>query len=88
MAAAVAEDNKDQEGEGEGDNYLEVKVHGNDIEKAIKALKRQLQRDGLLKELKNRSFYEKPSVKEKRKRIEARKKRSKAAKMTRMKRRG
>ncbi len=83
----MAEDNKDQEGE-EGDNYLEVKVHGNDIEKAIKALKRQLQRDGLLKELKNRSFYEKPSVKEKRKRIEARKKRSKAAKMTRMRKRG
>lgn len=83
---AVEEDNKDQE--GEGDNYLEVKVHGNDIEKAIKSLKRQLQRDGLLKELKNRSFYEKPSVKEKRKRIEAQKKRSKAAKMTRMKRRG
>lgn len=58
---------------------MEVKVLGNDIEKAIKALKRQIQREGLFKEIKNRSFYEKPSVKEKRKRIEARKKRIKAA---------
>ncbi len=58
---------------------MEVKVIGNDVEKAIKILKRQIQRDGLLKEIKNRSFYEKPSVKEKRKRIEARKKRIKAA---------
>ncbi len=60
---------------------MEVKVLGNDIEKAIKALKRQIQREGLFKEIKNRSFYEKPSVKEKRKRIEARKKRSKAARL-------
>jgi small subunit ribosomal protein S21 len=57
---------------------LEIKVYGNDIEKAIKALKRQLQKDGLFKELKNRSFYEKPSEKEKRKQREARKKRMKA----------
>ncbi len=62
---------------------MEVKVLGNDIEKALKALKRQIQRDGLLREIKNRSFYEKPSVKEKRKRIEARKKRSKAARFRR-----
>ncbi len=62
---------------------MEIKVHGNDIEKAIKALKRQIQKEGLLKEVKNKSFYEKPSVKEKRKRIEARKKRIKAARMKR-----
>src|SRR4030067_2271302 len=68
---------------GEGDNCLEVKVYGNDIEKAIKILKRQIQKDGLLKEIKNRSFYEKPSVKEKRKRIEAQKKRNKDAKLKR-----
>ncbi len=64
---------------------MEVKVYGNDVEKAIKILKRQIQKEGLLKEIKNRSFYEKPSVKEKRKRREARKKRMKAA---RFKRRG
>ncbi len=64
---------------------MEVKVYGNDVEKAIKILKRQIQKEGLLREIKNRSFYEKPSVKEKRKRREARKKRMKAA---RFKRRG
>jgi len=57
---------------------LEIKVRGNDIENALKALKRQLQKDGLFREIKQRRFYEKPSVKEKRKRREALKKRLKA----------
>ncbi|MEE8329007.1 MAG: 30S ribosomal protein S21 [Thermodesulfovibrionia bacterium] len=64
---------------------MEVKVYGNDVEKAIKVLKRQIQKEGLLKEIKIRSYYEKPSVKEKRKRIDALKKRKKAL---RFKRRG
>jgi len=55
-----------------------IKVYDNQIEKALKALKRQLAKEGLLKELKRRSFYEKPSVKRKRKQKEARKKRIKA----------
>ena len=59
---------------------MDIKVYGNDVEKALKSLKRQLQKDGLLKELKQRSFYEKPSVKDKRKRREALKKRLKAQK--------
>jgi len=58
-------------------SYL-IKVYDNQIEKALKALKRQLAKEGLLKELKRRSFYEKPSVKHKRKQKEARKKRIKA----------
>ncbi len=57
---------------------MDIKVFGNDIEKALKLLKRQLQKEGLFKELKVRSFYEKPSEKQKRKQIEARKKRMKA----------
>jgi small subunit ribosomal protein S21 len=62
---------------------LEIRVFDGNIEKAIKALKRHLQKEGLFKEIKNRSFYEKPSEKEKRKRIEARKKRMKAMKFKR-----
>ncbi|OHE54672.1 MAG: 30S ribosomal protein S21 [Thermodesulfovibrio sp. RBG_19FT_COMBO_41_18] len=62
---------------------MEIKVVGNDIEKAIKTLKRKVQIEGLLKEIKMRSSYEKPSVKEKRKRAEARKKRAKAQKYRR-----
>jgi len=57
---------------------LEIRVHGNDIEGALRALKRQLQKDGLFREIKKRSFYEKPSEKEKRKQRDARKKRMKA----------
>jgi len=59
---------------------LDIKVYGNDVEKALKSLKRQLQKEGLFKEIKQRSFYEKPSVKEKRKKREAAKKRVKALK--------
>ncbi|MEW6599389.1 MAG: 30S ribosomal protein S21 [Nitrospirota bacterium] len=59
---------------------MEIKVKGNNIEKAIRDLKLRLQKEGIFKELKNRRYYEKPSVKEKRKRIEARKKRMKAFK--------
>lgn len=62
---------------------MDIKVYGNDIEKALKLLKRQLQKDGLFKELKNRSFYEKPSEKQKRKQREARKKRLKAMRFSR-----
>jgi small subunit ribosomal protein S21 len=57
---------------------LDIKVHGNDVERALKSLKRQLQKEGLFKEIKQRSFYEKPSVKEKRKKREAARKRAKA----------
>jgi small subunit ribosomal protein S21 len=57
---------------------LEIKVNENNIEGALKVLKRKLQKEGLFKEIKQRASYEKPSVKEKRKRREAKKKRMKA----------
>jgi small subunit ribosomal protein S21 len=50
-----------------GRNLLEVKVYDNDIEKALKVLKNKLSKNGFFKELKVRRFYEKPSVKRKRK---------------------
>ena len=58
--------------------FLEVTVYQNQVERALKVLKRQLTKDGLLKELKRRRFYEKPSVKKKRKQKEAKKKRKAA----------
>ena len=64
---------------------MEIKVFGNNIEKAIKDLKIKLHKEGIFKELKKRRFYEKPSVKEKRKRIEARKKKMKASRFSRSK---
>jgi len=63
--------------EEEGGN-LQVNVSGNDVEKALKDLKRRLQRDGLFKEIKKRTFYLKPSKKIKAKQREARRKRQKS----------
>jgi small subunit ribosomal protein S21 len=56
----------------QGGIKLEVKVIDNDVEKALKILKNKLSKSGLFKELKVRRAYEKPSVKKKRKTIEAR----------------
>jgi small subunit ribosomal protein S21 len=58
-------------------------VHGNDIEKALRDMKRSIQKDGTFKELKNRRFFEKPSVKKKRKQLEAARRRRKALRFKR-----
>lgn len=51
--------------------YIEIKVFNNDIEKAIRILKKKIQNDGLFKTLKEKRYFEKPSVKRKRKHKEA-----------------
>jgi small subunit ribosomal protein S21 len=61
-----------------GGNRVEVRVFDNQIEQALKVLKREMLKGGLFKEMKKRAYYEKPSVKRKRKQAEARKKRMKA----------
>ena len=50
---------------------MEITVIDGNVEKAMKVLKRQLQQEGLFREMKQRKFYEKPSVKKKRKEKEA-----------------
>jgi small subunit ribosomal protein S21 len=57
---------------------LEIKVNENNVDGALKVLKRKLQKEGLFKEIKQRKAYEKPCEKEKRKRREAKKQRMKA----------
>jgi small subunit ribosomal protein S21 len=57
---------------------VKVEVFDNQIEAALKALKKKMLTGGLFKEMKRRAFYEKPSVRRKRKRAEARRKRLKA----------
>jgi small subunit ribosomal protein S21 len=57
----------------------EVRVVDDQLEKALKILKRKLAQDGTFREIKKRRFYEKPSVKKKRKRQEATKRRAKKA---------
>lgn len=56
---------------------VEVEVRHGNMEEAIKRLKQQIVKDGVLKELKFRRSYEKPSVKKKRKQLEARRRRLK-----------
>jgi small subunit ribosomal protein S21 len=56
---------------------MEVTVQSRDIEKALRTMKKKLQLDGLFGELKKRRHYEKPSVKKKRKQLEAQKRRRK-----------
>ncbi|HSB33604.1 MAG: 30S ribosomal protein S21 [Nitrospirota bacterium] len=62
---------------------MEVKVQSRDIEKALRALKKKLQLDGIFGELKQRRFYEKPSVKKKRKQLEAQKRKRKLQRRSR-----
>jgi small subunit ribosomal protein S21 len=57
---------------------LKIEVFDNQIEAALKSLKKQMLKDGVFQEMKRRAAYEKPSVKRKRKQAAARKKRRKA----------
>lgn len=50
---------------------LEVRVDGENINRAINQLKRKMANEGIYKELKKRRFYEKPSERRKRKEREA-----------------
>lgn len=50
---------------------IEVKVFDNDLEKAMRILKKKIQNDGLFKRLKLKKSYEKPSEYRRRKQREA-----------------
>lgn len=54
-----------------GSRPLEVKVEGENLNRAINQLKRKMATEGVYKELKKRRFYEKPSEARKRKHREA-----------------
>lgn len=63
---------------------MAVEVHvGDNLEQAIKVLRKKLQVEGVYKEIKAKRFYEKPSVKRKRKHREAERRRRKAARRRR-----
>ena len=50
---------------------MQVIVRDNNVDQAMKALKKKLQREGVFRELKLRNFYEKPSEKRAREKAEA-----------------
>ena len=53
---------------------MQVVVRDNNVDQALKALKKKLQREGVFREMKLRNYYEKPSELRKRALIQARKK--------------
>ena len=50
---------------------MQIIVRDNNIEQALKVLKKKMQREGVFREMKRRSYYEKPSEKRARERAEA-----------------
>lgn len=63
---------------------VKVEVMDNQVEAALKTLKKVMIKGGLYQEMKRRVYYEKPSVKRKRKQAQARKKRRRALKRSRV----
>jgi small subunit ribosomal protein S21 len=61
---------------------LQVLVRDNNIDQALKVLKKRLQREGIFREMKLRSYYEKPSEKRVRQAAEAVRRGRKAARKT------
>tara|TARA_Y100001970_G_C13997480_1_gene731553 strand:- start:200 stop:409 length:210 start_codon:yes stop_codon:yes gene_type:complete len=50
---------------------IEVTVKDNNIEQALRSLKKKMQREGLYKEMKLRKHYEKPSLRKAREKTES-----------------
>ena len=50
---------------------MEVFVKDNNLEQALRNLKKKMQREGLYKEMKLRKHYEKPSIKKAREKTES-----------------
>ncbi|MCK5933614.1 small subunit ribosomal protein S21 [Fulvimarina manganoxydans] len=50
---------------------MQVLVRDNNVDQALRALKKKLQREGVFREMKQRNFFEKPSEKRAREKAEA-----------------
>lgn len=50
---------------------VQIVVRDNNVEQALRALKKKMQREGTFREMKRRKFYEKPSEKKARQKAEA-----------------
>jgi small subunit ribosomal protein S21 len=58
---------------------LQILVRDNNVDQALKVLKKKLQREGVFRELKRQAFYEKPSERKAREKGEAIRRGRKAA---------
>jgi small subunit ribosomal protein S21 len=54
-----------------GSDRVQVLVRDNNVDQALKALKKKMQREGIFREMKLRGHYEKPSEKRAREQAEA-----------------
>lgn len=66
---------------------IEVVVQRDNVNRALSQLKRMMAREGILKEVKIRRFYEKPSIRSKRKRRDAERRRRKEMRKSQQQRR-
>ncbi len=55
----------------EREHHVQVLVRDNNVDQALRALKKKMQREGIFREMKMRDFYEKPSQKRAREKAEA-----------------
>jgi small subunit ribosomal protein S21 len=51
--------------------HVQVQVRDNNVDQALRALKKKMQREGIFREMKLRNAYEKPSVRRAREKSEA-----------------
>jgi small subunit ribosomal protein S21 len=58
-------------GSTRGRHRLQVLVRDNNVDQALKALKKKMQREGIFREMKLRNYFEKPSERKARERAEA-----------------
>ena len=63
---------------------VQVTVHTNNIDQALRALKKKMQREGIFREMKLRRHFEKPSEEKKRKNAESDRRRRKLARKKNM----
>jgi small subunit ribosomal protein S21 len=59
--------------------HLQVFVRDNNVDQALRVLKKKMQREGVFREMKRRRFYEKPSEQATREKAEAVRRRHKLA---------
>lgn len=52
-------------------NIIEVSVRDNNVEQALRVLKKKMQREGIYREMKLRKHFEKPSLRKQREKAES-----------------
>ncbi len=53
------------------EHRVQIVVRDNNVDQALKVLKKKMQREGTIREMKRRKFYEKPSERKQRQKAEA-----------------